>query len=402
MIGGEEQQNSVVVLARDKTNRLMATTVGGFSELMLSHDAQSIFIKILSQSLSLKDVSPYQLNGDVKNESNFFGRVEILREIISNSSVNYLIVGARQLGKSSILKALERRYEGSREINYYSFTLDESGDVLGAMSEVLGLGDGGGLDEIVVAIRALDKKPIFLIDEADMFVKYEKERGYYITSVFRKLSQEGEAMFIMAGFWTLYEYVSLDYQSPLKNFGKLITLEGLEFEACRELMIEPMGRIGVRYESDRIIDEVIELCGRRANYIAIVCDVVLQQLEGSVIGGEDIESALDSRAVDRMIKDWESLSANREKNRLDRLIVYLTIEKERFRLGDVTRSIKEQGLKIDIERINESLDRLVLGYVIGKSKGDYFYQIPLLKQKLLEDDLEILIEGEVDGLVDKS
>ena len=65
----------------------------------------------------------------------------------------------------------------------------------------------------------------------------------------------------------------------------------------------------------------------------------------------------------------------------------------------MTRSIKEQRLKIDIERINESLDRLVLGYVIGKSKGDYFYQIPLLKQKLLEDDLEILIEGEMDGLI---
>ena len=268
------------------------------------------------------------------------------------------------------------------------------------MAEVLGLSEGVGLNEIVVAIKAQEKKPIFLIDEADMFVKNEKKQGYYITSVFRKLSQEGEAMFIMAGFWTLYEYVSLDYQSPLKNFGKLIVLEGLEVEACRELMIEPMGRIGVTYENEKMIDELVELCGRRANYIAIVCDVILQELEGSVIGEKDIAKALESQSVNRMIKDWESLSANKEKNRLDRLIVYLTIEKEKFRLRDVTKSIKEQGLKIDIERINESLERLVLGYVIGKVRGDYFYQIPLLKQKLLEDDLEILIEGEVEGLLD--
>jgi len=51
------------------------------------------------------------------------------------------------------------------------------------------------------------------------------------------------------------------------------------------------------------------------------------------------------------------------------------------------------------EQINESLERLVLGYVLGKRKGDYSYQIPLMKRQLLEDDLEFLIEGEVEGLL---
>ena len=365
-------QNEVYKLAKDKTNRIIAPSLEQFNKLILSNESETVLIEIFLSSLLLKDVSPYQLNGDIKNELNFFGRVEILREIISNDEVNYLIVGARQLGKSSILKALERRYEKIDKLDCYSFTLDESGDIVGSMSEVLGLPKDSSLDDIVASINSKTQKPIFLIDEADMFVKHEKESGYLITSVLRKLSQEGKATFVMAGFWTLYEYVVLDYHSPLKNFGKLITLDGLEQEACRELMIEPMSRIGVSYENEKMIDEVIEICGRRANYIAIICDVILQNLENHTIEKKDIGKALESDAIYRMLKSWEALSANKESNKLDRVIVYLTIEKESFRLGDVTKKLKEQGLKIDIECINESIERLLIGYVIGRGKRELF------------------------------
>jgi hypothetical protein len=400
VITTEEHQNEVYKLAKDKTNRIIAPTQETLTKLLLSNDAESILINIFTNCLAFKDVSPYQINGDVKNASNFFGRVEILRDIISNKNSNYLIVGARQLGKSSIFGALKRHYEGSSKYDCYYITLDETGDVLRALceKEVLNLPENSTLDEIVKSIKAQKIKPIFLIDEADMFVKYEKERGYLITSVFRKLSQEGDAIFILAGFWTLYEYVVLDYKSPLKNFGKLITLGGLEEEACRELMIKPMQRIGVSYENDEIVDEIIKLCGYRANYIAIVCDVVLKGLETNLISKDEIENALDHDDIDKMLRGWGAMSANKEANRIDRLIVYLTIEKESFRLGDVVELIKEQGLSVDIDRINESLDRLVLGYVVGKSKGNYVYRVPLLKQRLLEDDIGFNLAGEVDVL----
>jgi len=398
VLAHEKYADEIAKLAHDKTNRIVATTQEELTALMLSRDGEAGFIKALSHCLAFKDVSPYQLKGDVKNESNFFGRVEILREIIANNSVNYLLVGARQLGKSSLLMALKRRYDGHSEVNCYAFTLDENGDVLSAMSEALGLEGEQRLEEIVRAIKAQKKKPIFLIDEADMFVKHEKESGYLITSVFRKLSQEGSAMFILAGFWTLYEYVTLDYQSPLKNFGKLITLKGLEKEACRELMMEPMRRIGVRYEDESIIDETIELCGQRANYIATICDEILRGLETLVITKKALEEALESEAVEQMLKGWGTMSANEQANRLDRLIVYLTIKEEQFRLGFVVEALKAEELSLEIEQINESLERLVLGYVLGKRKGDYSYQIPLMKRQLLEDDLEFLIEGEVEGL----
>ena len=290
---------------------------------------------------------------------------------------------------------MERHYKESKKVSCYSVTLDESGDVLSALREVLSIKRDATLEEIVSIIKNQKRKPIFLIDEADKFVQHEKKSGYLITSVFRKLSQEGDAMFVIAGFWTLYKYVTVDYQSPLKNFGKIINLAGLEEEACRELMIHPMQRIGVSYEDKGIIEETIKLCGYRANYIATVCDVVLKKLESSVISKIDVENALNDTAINNMLVGWGNLSPNPQANRLDRLIVYLTIEKKSFRLGDVVEGLKEQGLKIDIDRVNESLERLVLGYVVGKLKGNYVYKIPLLKERLLEDDLVYLVEGEV-------
>jgi len=401
VLANEEQQNTVAKLAHDKTNRVIAPKVEELTELMLSSESQDVFVKILSNCLLAKDVSPYQLKGELKSESKFFGRVEILREIISNDEVNYLIVGARQLGKSSILKALERRYVKSINVDCYYIALEDK-ELLPSIAECLGLEKSVNLEQIVQVIKSHKKRPIFLIDEADKFIKHEKECDYRITSVFRKLSQEGNATFLLAGFWTLYEYVTLDYQSPLKNFGKLITLKGLDVNACRELMVEPMKRIGITYESESLVEETIKRCGYRANYIATVCDVALNKLkDGLIIGKKEIEEAVDDQDISNMLEGWGALSSDKEANRLDRLIVYLTIEKESFRLGNVVEGLEKYGLNIDIERVNESLDRLVLGYVLGKHKGNYSYQIPLLKERILEDDLDYLIDGEVNGLKSK-
>ena len=395
IISKEEYQNEIAKFAEDKTNRIIAFSVKEFSQLFSVKDSEKIFMNILSKNLSFKYLSPYQINDAVKNESNFFGRVETVRNIISSDRKNYLIIGARQLGKSSILEALKRRYENNPSVQSYSITLDENGNVLRAMSLVLGISKDSTLEEIEDAIRDNKKKVVFLIDEADKFIQYEKNRGYLITSVFRKLSQEGKATFVLAGFWTLYQYVTMDYQSPLKNFGELIRLEGLEEKACEELMIEPMKRLGIHYEDESIITRVIERCGYRANLIAIVCSKVLQNLDTNVITEKDIEDVFENGNLEDFLNDWGSLSSDENKNRIDRMIVYMSIKKETFKLGEIVNLFNKRNLKVDTESIAKSLNRLVLGYILYKSKGYYTYRVPLFKEFMLEDDIEYLLEGEV-------
>jgi len=418
----EKEQQTLVKLANDKTNRIIAPQMEELTFLLLVNDyrdSRSILIWILSNSLLLKDVSPYQTSSALHSESNFFGRVEIIRDIITKENANYLIVGARQLGKSSIIKALERRYEGSSKVDCYSFTMEDENIVL-AMSRALGMEGEPTLDEVVSAIANAPKKSVFLIDEADRFVKHEKEVDYEITEAFRKLSQEGKATFVLTGFWTLYFAVTSDYHSPLKNFGELIKLEGLDHNACRDLMIEPMKRIGVSYESESIVENVIEFCGRRPNLIAITCNEVLKNLgscieevidengrpckrkvikaESKRITQADIDEVVENSSLEDYLKGWGSMSENEADNRLDRVIIYLTLEKESFRLADIDAWLKEQGKKIDANRIKSSLERLVVGYILQERKKNYSYRVPLFREKLLEDDIEILLDGDLEQL----
>ena len=165
-------------------------------------------------------------------------------------------------------------------------------------------------------------------------------------------------------------------------------------------MIEPMRRIGIEYESEEIVEETIELCGYRANYIAIVCDEILKVINGNIITKESVERALQSDSVNSMLSGWGEFGESLLEERVDKLVVLLNITKDSFRLKDIVNEFKELGLNIDIDIIQKSLDRLVLGYIIKREKGNYYFRVPLLKRRILEleDDINILIDEFVTSL----
>jgi len=400
IIANIDEQNEIAQKAHDKSNYIIAPTNKELNKFLLSYNPKEILVDIFSSCLLSKDISPYQTNGGVENESNFFGRVEELRKIIG-SNHNYLIVGARQLGKSSLLKALKRRYDMNPRVNAYLFTMSNE-DILSEMKRVFSLDRDSNLEDIISHISMQSKKSIFLIDEADEFIEEDAKNGYKITKAFRKLSQDGKANFIIAGFWTLYYYATSDYQAPLKNFGELIRLGKLEDKACRDLMIEPMKRIGINYENPQIIDRVISRCGNRANLISITCNEVLKIIQNNTITQKDIEYVIEHGTLEDYLKGWEKISGDEKRDTLDRAIIFLTIDRDRFRLSDVVEWLAENGLEdFDENIIYESLERLVVGYFLKKEKDNikrayyYSYRVPLFKEKLLYEDIEVHLKREI-------
>jgi len=397
VIAQEKEQDILIELASDKRNRVIAPKIEELTFLLLLDDyiqSRVVLIWVFSNCLLSKDISPYQTNGDIKNGSNFFGRKEILRNILG-SNQNHLIVGSRQLGKSSILQALKRYYDINPNVDCYLFTMNDT-NILLEMQTILDLEEERSLEEIVTYISKQDKKSIFLIDEADEFIEADAKNGYRITKAFRKLAQDGKATFVITGFWTLYYYVTSDYHAPIKNFGELIKLGGLENEACRALMIEPMKLIGVSYENSQLIDDLIVRCGNRANLIAITCHEVLKVIENNIITQKNIEHVIRHSTLEDYLKGWKQISLNEDENTLDRAILFLTLRKEYFRLGDVVKMLEEVGLDtLDENKIDESLGRLVIGYFLGKDRGNYSYRVPLFKEKLLYEDINILLNREI-------
>jgi hypothetical protein len=235
----------------------------------------------------------------------------------------------------------------------------------------------------------------------------------------------------LAGFWDFYYAAVLDYHSPIVNFGETIIVKGLETDACRELATQPMALLGISYESDELVKQIITDTGQRANLIATVCHEMLTQLptDRRVFNATEVTTALHSQAVEESLASWGQLSGDQHADCLDRIIVYATVEQDEFTITDVMEVLNahQQGytpeqLKQSLERLEsekggltvtdvmellnvrqsvysseqltQSLKRLELAYIIQRDEGTYRYCVPLFREWLLEDDVNGLLEQE--------
>ncbi len=366
---------------------------------LLSPDPVQTFTGLLAEQLKVTQISPYQTRSGVNKDAVFFGRTQILDHILNREPANYLVVGGRQLGKSSLLKYLHRCYQNHPQVQCHYLTLH--GDTLqGQLAVALGLPSDSDFDTVLT--QALEVSPgqrrLFLIDQADQFVQTDRKNGYRTLNRFRSVSEEGHCHFILAGFWDLYYASVLDYQSPLKNFGEPITIAELEADACCNLAIKPMQSMNLRYESETLIENLLTATGQRANLIAIVCNEMLKKLQPHqrVLDEEDMAQALNSEAVREALKGWGKLSVDEQENRLDRTIVYATITQGEFKLGELMSVLETLGCTYTAEQVKQSLDRLALSFVIEReSPGRYNYCVPLFREMLLEEDVDELLRWEL-------
>jgi WD40 repeat protein len=383
----DARTESVVVLER-----------GDETSLLLSAKPLDTLARIISARIDPTRISPYQINAGVERETVFFGRTEELKHILNRDPANYLIVGARQLGKSSLLKAIERRVEqrGDMLCDYMSVALDSFEAAVGAQ---LGLGTDASLADIVKILRdSADRRPRwFLIDEADGFIEKDSNQTprFPVLHALRSLSSEGRCFFIVAGFWKLFELANLRYFGPIRNFGEPLTLGPLEPQACRALVREPMEMIGIRYAEDRLIDRIVEQTGRRPNLIQIVCNEMVRRIGGGrEIDAPLVESALSSDPVKQALA-WGSLTSDERGSRIDRIVVYAMLERDSFSLGDVIESLKVYDFKVSTDALHQSLQRLTLAFVFGEERGVYFWRVPLFRERRRLEEPKRQIADEV-------
>jgi WD40 repeat protein len=374
---------------------------------LLSPDPVRTFVQTLAMQLNVSQISPYQTRSGINKDAAFFGRAKILTHIFNRDPANYLIIGGRQLGKSSLLKYIHRHYQNHPQVQCRYLTL-HSDTLQGQLASTLDLPSDSDLDSVLTRLAevAAKQQQLLLIDQADHFIQAEMKSGYPTLNHFRSLSEEGYCHFILAGFWDLYEASVLDNQSPLKNFGESITIAELEADACRDLAIKPMQIMELRYESDTLVEKLITETGQRASLIATVCNELLKNIGDNqrVFTEENIVKALNSNTVQEALRGWQATSSddadNEPTNRLERIIVYATIKQGEFHSAELRELLTELGCSFTAEQIKQSLERLVLSFVIKReSQGRFVYCVPLFRRGLLEDeDVDDLLRWELKDL----
>jgi hypothetical protein len=398
-----EIQAELHKLATDRQSLWLAPQGSELTKLFLSEDPNSVLAHLLSSRLPLVRISPYQLGGGVNKSSIFFGRERLLAHILNREPANYLLVGGRQLGKSSLLKEVARRFEEDPRASV-SYVTVMSADPLPALARAAGMTRTPPLDADAI-FEELGKnsaeRRLILLDEADEFFRVERQQGFPYLARMRGLSEEGRCHFVLAGFWELYEATVLDYQSPLRNFGETLSLAELELHACRELATVPMVAMQIRWTSPDLVDQLIEACGQRANLIALICHEIVKELGDGrelLIQSIHLERALSSDAVYRALEGWRSLTDDPEACHFDRVVILTIAGRDSFTVGELLGWLDEAGFEGSLQSIEKCLARLELAFLLKRQEGPerrYGIPVPLVRDRLLAQEPELLLRREI-------
>lgn len=386
-------------LCADRANLYVCLDQETLTGLLLQREPLGLLLAQLARQLRLSRISPYQTRGGVARASGFFGRESLLARVVQREPSNYLLVGGRQLGKTSLMKAIERRLRDHPRLACIYVVLRDH-RLLPRLAAQSGLPLDSDLSTIVAELvrQQGGKRLLLLIDEADPFFRADAARDYAELAALRALSEEGHCHFLLAGFWDLYAAVALDYQSPLRNFGEVISVGGLEEEACRELATVPLGVLNLRFADPALVGRIVEQSGRRANLVAILCQECLDGLDGGgVIEAADVEQALRSQAVLDALAGWGRLSHDDLASRLDRIAVYRVAAQGVTSLADMVALLRPHAA-IDVEAIRRAFSRLQLAYVFARRAEQLHFAVPLFARQFEAAEVPVLLAEELAAL----
>ena len=392
------EQQDALSLQTGPENPWIAPTSRELTQLLLARNPLEILAGITARHVAATKISPYQVRQGIQKESMFFGREEILNQILQGNPANYLVVGARKVGKSSLLHALKRRLADDPETVGHFVVLSDD-DLIGRLALLFGIDKRHPrANDLLQYLDNTNKSHLILIDEVDPFIRQDGAKDFVGLQLLRSLSEEGKCHFVLAGFWDLFAHTQRDYLSPLKNFGEVIRLGELEKDACIRLATVPMARLGLQYEDPALVERLIMETGQRPNLISVACHELVKSagIEGRRIFGEDLEKSLHSPA---MYDALEIGALGGASAKLEQIITYATVESGEFTIADLIERLRPLRVKSDQEAIEEALGRLELASVLKSIGGARFeYQVPLYRSMLMKREPERLL---IDALSDK-
>jgi hypothetical protein len=227
---------------------------------------------------------------------------------------------------------------------------------------------------------------LLLLDDADYFVAADRNTNppFAVMDAMRGLSSERLCYFIIAGFWLLYEMAHISHFATLRNFGETLMLVGLEPDAARRLLKEPMEALGVSWSDAAQIERVVQETGRRPNLLQIVGNEILRGLRGRrVVAEEDVDRVLSSRPVIDALTGWRELASDKRASCIDRIVVWSMIDRDSFTLADLRQTVGDfpEAASVQTEDLQHSLQRLDLAFILGEESGTYSWRIPLFRTR---------------------
>ena len=391
-----ENQHVMATVSRKVEFDFFVLTLEALRDILLSKEPLVKLEQIIAAQRPVSTLALYQTNGGLQNERLFVGRKPELKTVLGSGLRNFVVVAARQSGKSSFLQALKRRLAERTDVEVF-YVASAHSSLADAIADELKQPrpeDKLGFRKLAQGTR--ERPRVWLVDETDEFVEEDRKQGFQQTMVMRELAEGGLAYFILAGSWQLYRAVYFDPLNPLRNFAERIELGPLDPEAARELATRPLQVLGVSFDSPGTVQYLIEQTGCRANLVAITCNEMVKSLGPTerILTRARLEEVLEKSTELRNALTYYRLSPP-----LDRAVLRAALlVGARPTRAEIRKRLEAAGASLRSEELDHCLENLQLAYLLLPDGTEvYRCPVPLLrrlfdsdseKEQRLRDDIE--------------
>lgn len=371
-------QENIAVLTTGELTAMLARRVPVRVALM----------EALQKQVDLSLLSPYHTDGPVSADM-FFGRADEIRlavNAIGEHSVS--ILGARRIGKTSLLREIKRILAERGKVlldlncdglvNYDSFfagmeTKWETSRLAGMTCQAI-----TDFPRLVNRLQELNpgRQIIFQFDEIDRLLRFDGEQkgnSEVLFRMFRSLSQEGRCQFIFSGErWILDQL-----RNPISsffNFTREIRLGVLDKATAKRLVTEPMRLMGVHVSApDETTNLVYAVTDGHPNLIQQLCDMCLNELS------ED-PSRTTRILTEKLVKDCARKSEFRDlyiaiifsqATPLEKALVICVMQAGSLNQSQALAELKKAGFKASISQVQRGFDYLLLTQALVSQDGRY-------------------------------
>ncbi len=322
-----EQRRRLAALAR--ADRLLSAIV--VDEALALHLASldtARLATLFACTIPFTDARPWAETGTPPPEM-FFGRSREVRAVTSMSGeFTHLLYGGRQLGKTAVLRQVEREAADAPDVVVRYISIADIGrthtpeELWPRLADELA-GAGVPIDRQRAGDRGrnfrsaviawLDEKParriLLLLDEADEFFVKDRQNGFPVTELLRTLAVDRDRRFkpVFAGLKNVQKLVR-DPNSPLAHLGtpRVVgpLIRGQERNEAAALVTWPFAALGYRMDS-AVITRILAFANYYPSLIQVVCQRLLRVLRQQQGGGgppwtvrmEDVERVLEMPEV---------------------------------------------------------------------------------------------------------
>ncbi|HHE72712.1 MAG TPA: hypothetical protein ENL34_10580 [Chloroflexi bacterium] len=389
-----------------------------------------IFLRCALPFAALNPYTPFQA-GDVPPEM-FFGREAMAHEL-QRPAGSCLVYGGRQLGKSALLRHVERQFSyPEREQYAWVKNLKLIFDPLA----------GKGTDNIwrelredfkrerlispqvrtdrpeeiaryirEAMLRSTDRRVLVMFDEADDFLDADSVDGFRVVTALRELMLETQRRFkvVFTGLHNVQRFQGIPNQ-PLAHFGAPLCVGPLEPDAAQQLVRQPLEALGYHFADDATVLRILSYTNYHPGLIQLFCQELLKRLhEPGVstmppyrIEQSDVEAVYRNREkVRKPIRerfDW-TLALDMHYQAIAWTLIYDQMEMrdsyaQAYPPGDILKLVRDywpQGFsKVGTEKLRSLLDEMRgLGVLVRNANGHYRLRSPNLVRLMgTETDIE--------------